>query len=137
MNAEFPSICRELIQDAEEKLNKQVGLKVKLIRNCEYEIARNSNDIKDKLSAMFMTGLHKNFQDLDTTGGIYVEPTTPIHSLSLNKQKTNYQVAKSHQSKRESLLLTSLNNVVVIPGESNYVKNQKSQMAEEAINNAV
>lgn len=43
MYAEFPSICRELIKDAEEKLQKYVTLKVKLIRSCEYDIAKSSN----------------------------------------------------------------------------------------------
>ena len=64
MYAEFPSICRELIRDAEEKLNNLVGLKVKLIRNCEFEISKNSDQIKDKLSAMIMNGLQKTLMNM-------------------------------------------------------------------------
>ena len=54
MLVEFPSICRELIQDAENKLHTQVGLKVKLIRRCEYDIAKKSPNFKDRISSIFM-----------------------------------------------------------------------------------
>ena len=79
MYAEFPSICRELIRDAEEKLNNLVGLKVKLIRNCEFEISKNSDQIKDKLSAMIMNGLQRNLMNMNKDDHLQ-EPTTPFQA---------------------------------------------------------
>lgn len=57
MNTEFPSICRELIKDAERSIKKYIGLKVRQIRSCEFEQAKKNPDIKSKISAMFMAGL--------------------------------------------------------------------------------
>ena len=89
MYAEFPSICRELIQDAEDKLNKQVGLKVKLIRDFEYDIAKKSPDIKDKLSAIFMAGLHRTLQNMETPSETVQEPAaTPFRTTTLKKKKS-------------------------------------------------
>ena len=89
MYAEFPSICRELIQDAEEKLNKQVGLKVKLIRDFEYDIAKKSPDIKDKLSAIFMAGLHRTLQNMETPSETIPEPaSTTLRTTTLKKKKS-------------------------------------------------
>ena len=99
MYAEFPSICRELIRDAEERLNNLVGLKVKLIRNCEFEISKNSNQIKDKLSAMIMNGLQRNLMNMNKDDH-FQEPTTPFHT-QINRKKNIQGYLKSSTLQKE------------------------------------
>lgn len=59
MNQEFPNIAKELMDDASDKLNKSVAIKVNCIREQELQLARKSQDLRSRLSVAFLSGLHK------------------------------------------------------------------------------
>ena len=66
MNIEFPMIAKELLDDAADRLNKYVAIKVNVIREQELALSRKSKDLRSKLSAAFLSGLHKTLQNLET-----------------------------------------------------------------------
>ena len=66
MNVEFPLIAKELMDDAAEKLNKEVGTKINAIREQELLLAKKSSDLKSKFSAAFLSGLHRTLQIVET-----------------------------------------------------------------------
>jgi hypothetical protein len=63
MYLEFPEICKELIQDAENRLQNELMIKIDSIREMELDQAKQHSDLKSKLSAIFLSGLHKTMQE--------------------------------------------------------------------------
>ena len=66
MNVEFPLIAKELMDDAAERLNKEVGTKINAIREQELLISKKSSDLKSRFSAAFLSGLHRTIQNVET-----------------------------------------------------------------------
>lgn len=64
MNVEFPDICQQLINDAVERIHKETTLKVEAVRECEMEQAKQKSDLRSKLSAIFLSGLHRTMKEV-------------------------------------------------------------------------
>jgi hypothetical protein len=64
MNSEFPDICKQLLDDAIERIHKEATLKLEAIRECEMEQAKQKSDLRSKLSAIFLSGLHKTMREV-------------------------------------------------------------------------
>lgn len=66
MNVEFPPLAKELMDDAADRLNKEVGTKINAIREQELLISKKSSDLKSRFSAAFLSGLHRTIQIVET-----------------------------------------------------------------------
>lgn len=64
MNIEFPDICKQLLDDAIERIHSDTKLKLDSMRECEMEAAKQKSDLRSKLSAIFLSGLHKTMREV-------------------------------------------------------------------------
>ncbi|TNV87316.1 hypothetical protein FGO68_gene16420 [Halteria grandinella] len=68
MNSEFPDICKQLLDDAMERIHTETKLKIDAFRECEMEAAKSKSDLRSKLSAIFLSGLHKTMREVGKDG---------------------------------------------------------------------
>lgn len=64
MNTEFPDICKQLLDDAIERIHIETKLKIEAARECEMDAAKQKSDLRSKLSAIFLSGLHKTMREV-------------------------------------------------------------------------
>lgn len=64
MNLEFPNIVKELIEDAGNKYQKFIVTKIESCREEELKQIQKTSDLKSKLSAIFLSGLHKTMTEM-------------------------------------------------------------------------
>jgi hypothetical protein len=63
MNIEFPDVCKELIEEASHRIIIETQLKHEAVRNCEVERVKYQSEFQSKLSAVFLSGMHRVMQD--------------------------------------------------------------------------
>jgi hypothetical protein len=68
MNEDFPEVCEELMQEAEEKLREHVSFKLTFTRQCEHEAEREKRVDARSFTAIFM---NRNFERAAAGGGFF------------------------------------------------------------------
>jgi hypothetical protein len=63
MNQHFPDVCRELIEDATQKVVDHTFLKHETIRKCEVEKVKSQSDYQSNISSIFLSGMQRVMQD--------------------------------------------------------------------------
>lgn len=87
MNTEFPDICKKLMDEAIERVHKETTLKIDAIRECEMDQTKQKSDLRSKLSAIFLSGLHKTMIEVSKDQKDDAS-TGPNGAPGLQKKKT-------------------------------------------------
>lgn len=141
MNAEFPDICQQLIQDAVERIHKEAAMKVDAIRECEMEQAKQKSDLRSKLSAIFLSGLHKTMREVqdkkDQDDTVSNNNYGPNNHNPLQKKQTMMERSKylKRGSKMRNQFVGLNSNINVNGNTPNNNKNNstlKKQLGSEA-----
>ena len=87
MKHEFADIYKRLIDEACLKYPVEKKLKIDTIQQNEVELARKKSALTSKLSAIFLSGLHKTMAEINTTEK--TEPAIVQVDKSLSKKRSN------------------------------------------------